>query len=80
MWHPPRWLPVTPGREQIDLTSVSRILDDAFSGPAAMPDYLRHECERAERALLTLAGGQVDAPDTLLKRLFARRAGEPAEP
>ena len=35
---------------------VAELLDQAFPKAKATPDYLSHDCERAEQALLTSIG------------------------
>lgn len=53
-----------------DKYDVGRMLDQAFPGPVATPDYLAHDCERAERALLGAAGRHlIGADPDLLRRL-----------
>jgi hypothetical protein len=47
------------------------MLEQAFPGPVATPDYLAHDCERAERALLSIAGRQLVGADPKLLRLLA---------
>lgn len=52
---------------------VSELLDQAFVGPLPTPDYLAHECELAEQALLGAGAVAGSTGDATLARLFALR-------
>jgi hypothetical protein len=50
---------------------VAELLDHAFPRGAATPDYLSHDCERAEQALLSSVGRTGFTSDKLLAKLLA---------
>lgn len=49
---------------------VAELLDRAFPDSAAVPDYLSHDCERAEQALQRTVTRPGYTSDPLLARLF----------
>jgi hypothetical protein len=51
--------------------TVADLLDQAFPKANATPDYLSHECERAEQSLLTAIGKTASTGDPVLARLLA---------
>lgn len=55
---------------------VAELLDRAFPKAAATPDYLSHDCERAEQALLTSVGRTGRTNDKLLAELFSLQTSE----
>ena len=50
---------------------LSELLDQAYAGPTPTPDYLQHECERAEDALAQLGAKHGITGDATLAKLFA---------
>jgi hypothetical protein len=50
---------------------VSELLERAYAGPTPTPDYLQHECERAEDALAQLGAKRGITGDAALAKLFA---------
>lgn len=50
---------------------VSDLLGEAFPKDKAMPDYLAHDCERAEQALLIAVGKSGTTRDEFLAGLLA---------
>jgi hypothetical protein len=51
--------------------AVAELLDQAFPKANAVPDYLSHECEKAEQSLLTAIGKTAFTSDPLLAKLLA---------
>jgi hypothetical protein len=50
---------------------VGELLDQAFPDPVPAPDYLAHECELAEQALMGMNAGFGSTADATLARLFS---------
>jgi hypothetical protein len=50
---------------------VGEMLDLAFPDPMPTPDYLAHECQEAEQALLKAQAAPCSTADPQLARLFA---------
>ncbi len=50
---------------------VGELLEQAFSDPMPTPDYLVHECELAEHALLQACARSGSTADAALAKLFA---------
>jgi hypothetical protein len=50
---------------------MGELLDEAFPDPVPAPDYLAHECELAERALMSLSARLASTRDMKLSQLFA---------
>jgi hypothetical protein len=50
---------------------VAELLDHAFPKQQATPDYLSHDCERAEQALLNAIGKSGYTSDKVLADLLA---------
>lgn len=50
---------------------VAELLDHAFPKAKATPDYLSHDCERAEQALLSSLGATCTTSDEALAKLLA---------
>jgi hypothetical protein len=59
-----------------DLKAIIRVLDTAFDPWQPIPDYLRHDCEQAERALLRLLVRDVSSSEWVRDRILepARRS------
>ena len=51
--------------------TVADLLDQAFPKADATPDYLSHECERAEQSLLSAIGKTTYTSDPVLAKLLA---------
>jgi hypothetical protein len=51
--------------------AVAELLDHAFPKAVATPDYLSHDCERAEEALLSSIGRTGMTDDKVLAELFS---------
>jgi hypothetical protein len=47
------------------------LIEKAYAGPTPLPDYLAHECEQAERALMSTSAKAGSTTDPHLARLFA---------
>lgn len=50
--------------------AVAELLDHAFPDAVPVPDYLSHECERAEQSLLGAVGRSAETSDPLLAKLL----------
>lgn len=50
---------------------LAELLDQAFPDPMPVPDYLSHDCERAEQALDASLGKASFTSDPVLAQLFA---------
>ena len=50
---------------------VGELLDQAFPDPVPAPDYLSHQCELAEQALMGMNASLGSTGDERLARLFA---------
>jgi hypothetical protein len=51
--------------------SIGELLDAAFPDPTPLPDYLAHECELAEHALVLSGAPHPSTGDRRLAALFA---------
>jgi hypothetical protein len=49
---------------------IAELLDEAYAGPAPLPDYLGHECGLAEDALSRLGAASGETKDLKLMALF----------
>jgi hypothetical protein len=56
---------------------IGEMLDHAFADPAPTPDYLAHQCELAEQALLRAQAALGSTADPLLAQLFALTIRQP---
>ena len=53
-----------------EFVQVSELLEHAFPKADAVPDYLSHDCERAELSLLKTIGKAGDTDDANLAQLL----------
>jgi hypothetical protein len=56
---------------------VGELLDEAFPDPMPAPDYLAHQCELAEHALMGLSARLASTRDPKLAQLFSVPHEEP---
>lgn len=66
-------LPMRSPEQKVSLRrfiQMGEMLDHAFSDPVPTPDYLAHECELAEQALLRVHAASGSTADPLLAQLF----------
>lgn len=56
---------------------VGELLDHAFADPVPTPDYLAHQCELAEQALLGSLASSGSTDDPMLAELFALTLRQP---
>jgi hypothetical protein len=50
---------------------MGELLDEAYPDPLPAPDYLAHQCELAEQALMSLSARLAVTRDMKLSRIFA---------
>ncbi len=60
------------GKVRLDrFITFSKLIDQVYADPTPLPDYLAHECEQAEHALMSTCANVGSTIDPHLARLFA---------